>query len=75
MDGNYLKRVSGDTLGVSPHPEKELAVNALGGCVSLLKSYLLDQQLLAQARFKTYVPPDFSAVPDGTSKLPNNMVL
>ncbi|OXU29419.1 hypothetical protein TSAR_009297 [Trichomalopsis sarcophagae] len=67
----------GDSLGLTPLEEKQLAVNALGGCVYLLKNYQLDHQLLAQRRFKTYVPPDFSVEAeksDGT-KLAYNMVL
>ena len=52
--------IIGDSLGLTPAEENELAVNALGGCVYLLKSYQLDYQLLSQGRFKTYVPPDFS---------------
>lgn len=62
----------GDSLGLSPAEDKELAVNALGGCVYLLTQYLLDHQLLAQARFKTYIPPDFAT--DGT-KFASSMVL
>ncbi|KAK2589266.1 hypothetical protein KPH14_007823 [Odynerus spinipes] len=62
----------GDSLGLTPAEDKELAIQALGGCIYLLKEYLLDQQLLAQSQFTTYIPPDFSYV--GT-KLMNNMVL
>ncbi|XP_043480249.1 probable DNA mismatch repair protein Msh6 [Leptopilina heterotoma] len=62
----------GDSLGLTPAEDKELAVNALGGCVYLLTHYFLDQQLLAQARFKSYIPPDFGT--DGT-KFANSMVL
>lgn len=54
----FVSGLIGDTLGLTPDESKELAVNALGGCVYLLKNYLLDQQLLAQKRFQTYVPPD-----------------
>lgn len=52
---------SGDSLGLTPADDKELAIHALGGCVYLLKEYLLEQQLLAQGCFNTYIPPDFSA--------------
>ncbi|XP_033224554.1 probable DNA mismatch repair protein Msh6 isoform X2 [Belonocnema kinseyi] len=62
----------GDSLGLTPAEGKELAVNALGGCVYLLRDYFLDQQLLAQARFKSYMPPDFTS---GGTQFPNNMVL
>lgn len=50
----------GDSLGLTPADNKELAVHALGGCVYLLKEFLLEQQLLAQGCFGTYTPPDFS---------------
>lgn len=58
-------------MGLTPAEDKELAVNALGGCVYLLREYFLDQQLLAQARFKSYIPPDFAS---GGTQFPNNMV-
>lgn len=64
----------GDSLGLTPADDKELAVHALGGCIYLLKNYLLEQQLLAQGRFKTYVPPDFSNQASAASKFANNMV-
>ncbi|XP_011703725.1 PREDICTED: probable DNA mismatch repair protein Msh6 [Wasmannia auropunctata] len=51
----------GDSLGLTPSDNKELAIHALGGCVYLLKEFLLEQQLLAQGCFNTYIPPDFSA--------------
>ena len=66
-----IKNKTGDSLGLTPAEDKELAINALGGCVYLLREYFLDQQLLAQARFKSYIPPDFAS--DGT-KLANSMV-
>ncbi|XP_050450854.1 probable DNA mismatch repair protein Msh6 [Cataglyphis hispanica] len=56
---SYLNE--GDSLGLTPANDKELAVHALGGCVYLLKEFLLEQQLLAQGCFNTYIPPDFSA--------------
>lgn len=56
---SYLNE--GDSLGLTPADNKDLAVHALGGCVYLLKEYLLEQQLLAQGCFNTYIPPDFSA--------------
>ncbi|CAK9830154.1 Probable DNA mismatch repair protein Msh6 [Anthophora retusa] len=64
-----------DSLGLTPAENKELAVHALGGCVYLLKKYLLEQQLLAQECFKTYIPPDFSSETSTASKFANNMVL
>ncbi|XP_033303420.1 probable DNA mismatch repair protein Msh6 [Bombus bifarius] len=64
-----------DTLGLTSADDKELAVHALGGCVYLLKEYLLEQQLLAQGRFKTYTPPDFSNEKSVASNFANNMVL
>ncbi|KAL0119437.1 hypothetical protein PUN28_007732 [Cardiocondyla obscurior] len=54
----YLNK--GDSLGLTPAENKELAVQALGGCIYLLKEFLVEQQLLAQGCFNTYNPPDFS---------------
>ncbi|XP_012344684.1 probable DNA mismatch repair protein Msh6 [Apis florea] len=70
---SYLNK--SDSLGLTPAEDKELAVHALGGCTYLLKEYLLEQQLLAQGRFKTYIPPDFSNKTFEASKFANNMVL
>ncbi|XP_023245982.1 LOW QUALITY PROTEIN: probable DNA mismatch repair protein Msh6 [Copidosoma floridanum] len=58
--------------------DKELAINALGGCVYLLKEYMLDQQLLSLGRFKIYSPPDFTSIKKGRKKktqFAHNMVL
>ncbi|KAH0568272.1 probable DNA mismatch repair protein Msh6 isoform X1 [Cotesia glomerata] len=64
-----------DTLGLSPADDKQLAVNALGACVYILSDYKLDQQLLAQKKFQTYVPPDMN-VADGKITGPlANMVI
>nr|XP_012231941.1 PREDICTED: probable DNA mismatch repair protein Msh6 [Linepithema humile] len=63
----------GDSLGLTPADNKELAIHALGGCVYVLKDFLLEQQLLAQACFNTYIPPDFSAT--SNLNLANNMVI
>ena len=65
----------GDSLGLSAAENVELAVNALGGCVYLLRDYLLDQQLLSQGRFKSYIPLDFSSSSDAGSKHANCMVV
>ncbi|THK32980.1 probable DNA mismatch repair protein Msh6 [Diachasma alloeum] len=48
----------GDSLGLTPDDDKELAVNALGGCVYILKDFMLDQQILGQKHFQEYIPPD-----------------
>ncbi|XP_063984742.1 probable DNA mismatch repair protein Msh6 isoform X2 [Diachasmimorpha longicaudata] len=48
----------GDSLGLTPDEDKELAVNALGGCVYILKDFMLDQQILGQKHFQEYVSPD-----------------
>ncbi|XP_058798739.1 probable DNA mismatch repair protein Msh6 [Phymastichus coffea] len=69
----YLNK--GDSLGLTSDEEKELSVTALGGCVYLLKEYQLDQQLLAQGRFKTYTPPDFTEKSTSKTKFAYNMVL
>ncbi|XP_011874515.1 PREDICTED: probable DNA mismatch repair protein Msh6 [Vollenhovia emeryi] len=66
----------GDSLGLTPADNKELAIHALGGCVYLLKEFLLEQQLLAQGCFNTYTPPDFSAASSQTGlNYANTMVI
>ncbi|XP_011302919.1 probable DNA mismatch repair protein Msh6 [Fopius arisanus] len=68
----------GDSLGLTPEDDKELAVNALGGCVYLLKDFMLDQQILSQKHFHEYIPPDvvFSLNKmEGTSPSMSTMVL
>lgn len=63
----------GDEVIFLPKEDKELAVAALGGCVSTLKEYLLDQQLLSQRSFNSYIPP--SSETEGTvTVLAHNMV-
>lgn len=63
-------------MGLTPADNKELAIHALGGCVYLLKDFLLEQQLLAQACFNTYIPPDFSAAGSRAGlNYANNMVI
>lgn len=64
-----------DHLGLTPADNKELAVNALGGCLFILKDYILDEQLLAQKNFQTYVPPDMTINRDKVDELPTSMVL
>lgn len=62
-------------MGLTPGDNKELAVHALGGCVYTLKEFLLDQQLLAQGCFNTYVPSDFSANSRAGLNYANTMVI
>ncbi|KAJ8674770.1 hypothetical protein QAD02_010556 [Eretmocerus hayati] len=70
----YLNKA--DSLGLTAEEDKELAVNALGGCVYLLKEYQLDCQLLAQRQFKTYAPPDFSNASElNKTNFAHNMIL
>lgn len=40
----------------------------------LLKEYKLDQQLVAQGRFKTYTPPDFTGKVSDKTQFAHNMV-
>ncbi|TNN50390.1 DNA mismatch repair protein Msh6 [Liparis tanakae] len=47
-----------DALGLSPKEGCELALSALGGCISYLKRCLVDQELLSLADFEEYVPVD-----------------
>ncbi|XP_058798810.1 probable DNA mismatch repair protein Msh6 isoform X2 [Phymastichus coffea] len=55
--------------------ERELAIHALGGCVYLLKKYLIDQQLLSQGVFRTYAPSNSVDGGSFQSKLTSIMVL
>ncbi|XP_014220943.1 DNA mismatch repair protein Msh6-like [Trichogramma pretiosum] len=55
---------------------KELALNALGGCVYLLRRYKLDYQVLSQRNFHSYIPPDFTCDSKSTeTRFAQNMVL
>ncbi|XP_044580012.1 probable DNA mismatch repair protein Msh6 isoform X2 [Cotesia glomerata] len=47
---------------VDPVNNKKLAINAFGGCVSVLTDCVLDEQLLALKKFQTYIPPDMNVV-------------
>lgn len=60
----------------TPVHEKELAVSALGGCVSVLKEYMVDQQILSQGQFQTCVPPELASNDQSLSrtKFATNMV-
>ncbi|KAF7991283.1 hypothetical protein HCN44_002845 [Aphidius gifuensis] len=58
-----------DSLNLTPANNKELAVKALGGCIYLLKSFVLDQQLLSQKHFQTYTPPDTSFIDENKSSV------
>ncbi|XP_058798802.1 probable DNA mismatch repair protein Msh6 isoform X3 [Phymastichus coffea] len=72
---SYLKEVkNGQKTIFFPIDDKELAIAALGGCVSTLKEYLLDQHLLSQGIFKTYSPPSFDVTTNKT-KFSHNMIL
>ncbi|KAK0081399.1 hypothetical protein PV325_012235 [Microctonus aethiopoides] len=66
-----------DNLGITPAEDKELAVNALGGCLYVLISHVLDEQILAQKKFETYLPPDMTLTTnnDGTESMRASMVL
>lgn len=65
---------STDALGLTPAEDKELALRALGGCIYVLKYQLLDQQLLACGRFKTYVPIDYGKR-DSEMNFPKSMIM
>ncbi|EDS38395.1 DNA mismatch repair protein MSH6 [Culex quinquefasciatus] len=47
-----------DHLGLTPNEDSELSLKALGGCIWYLKRCLLDQQIVALAKFELYIPPD-----------------
>ncbi|XP_046478017.1 probable DNA mismatch repair protein Msh6 [Neodiprion pinetum] len=64
----------GDSLGLTAADNMELAISALGGCVFHLKECFIDQQLLAQGRFESWIPPDHEDR-QSSGKFANNMVL
>lgn len=67
---------STDALGLTPADDKELALRAFGACIFVLKYQLLDQQLLAGGRFKTYVPIDYGKRgEDSQMNFPKSMIM
>lgn len=52
---------SGDHLGITPHSDWQLALQALGGCLYYLSKCLVDLQIMSLARFSVYTLPDDSA--------------
>lgn len=53
-----LKEMHEENDPLTPQPQFTLALKSLGGCLWYLKENLLDQQVLAVANFKFYIPPD-----------------
>lgn len=49
---------SSDHLGLTPNNDYRLALKALGGCLWYLTKCVIDQQIMAMARFTLYTPPD-----------------
>lgn len=47
-----------DHLGLTPNPNYQLALKALGGCLWYLTKCVIDEQIMAMARFTFYTPPD-----------------
>lgn len=64
---------SNDHLGQTPNANYRLALKALGGCIWYLTKCVIDEQVLAMARFSIYVPPDSAVeMDDITAKLARN---
>lgn len=64
-----------DHLGQTPNSNYRLALKALGGCIWYLTKCVIDEQILAMARFSIYVPPDCAVeMNDVTAKLARNTV-
>lgn len=64
---------SKDHLGQTPKADYRLALKALGGCLWYLAKCVIDEQILAMARFSTYMPPDSAVkVGDVHTKLTRN---
>lgn len=49
---------STDHLGLTPNENYRLALKALGGCLWYLTKCVIDEQIMAMARFNFYTPPD-----------------
>lgn len=49
---------SNDHLGLTPNSNFRLALKALGACVWYLTKCVIDEQIMAMARFNYYIPPD-----------------
>lgn len=47
-----------DHLGITAHADARLALSALGACLWYMAKCLVDGQIMAQARFSRYTPPD-----------------
>lgn len=47
-----------DHLGLTPNNGYRLALKALGGCLWYLTKCVIDEQIMAMARFTLYTPPD-----------------
>lgn len=48
----------GDHLGLTPVENYELALKAFGATIWYMTKCLIDQQIMAMARYSVYVPPD-----------------
>lgn len=60
---------SGDHLGITPHPDWQLALQALGGCLHYLTKCMVDLQIMSLARFSVYILPDDGGTPLDASQL------
>lgn len=49
---------SEDHLGLTPNDNYRLMLKALGGCLWYLTKCVIDEQIMAMARFNFYTPPD-----------------
>lgn len=51
-----------DHLGLTPNPSYRLTLKALGACLWFLTKCIIDEQIMAMARFSLYIPPDVPAL-------------
>lgn len=49
---------SNDHLGLTPNENFRLSLKSLGACLWYLKKCVIDEQIMAMARFNIYLPPD-----------------
>lgn len=60
---------TGDHLGITPHPDWQLTLQALGGCLHYLTRCMVDLQIMSLARFSVYTLPDDGCTPLDVAQL------
>lgn len=68
----HITQDSKDHLGLTPNANYRLALKALGACLWYLTKCVIDEQIMAMARFNFYTPPDVKI--EDMDKLAANVV-